>query len=228
MKNNIYISGDSFCFDRYSYTNNHDAIGWPAMLADKLNLNLTGEGFAGRGFWNVRLHLIEYLNSKNYDNTDLFILCHTNPDRLLHRSYARSLINIPYDAIPVPPNNKEIVEMYDKYIYEEEIHSWAMKRWLIELGTLLEGKPVIHLFCFPQTSMLAHIPTGFKLRGSLHYKAREIGIKNGFDYTKINQSELPNHFPVDTNIKIANDLANYYINEISISPNQTKYFDIDI
>ena len=230
---NIYVGGDSFCSDRYGPYG--AATGWPARLADKLNLILTGEGFPGRGFWNVRLNLIDYLKNNNYDNTDLFVFCHTSPDRLLSKNYSRAFIGIGYDpdpmstAHPPPPNNKEIVEMYDKYLYEQDIHDWAMKRWFSELNTILNGKPVVHMFCFQQSEKLSHSLNGFKLNSNLHIRARDIGINDNIaDYVSVPIGpEYPNHFPVSTNIKIADELANYYLNEISLNPTQTKYFDID-
>ena len=240
--NEIYIGGDSFCFERRNPDRmNHS---WPVILASKLNLKLNGTGFAGRGFWRTRLDLINYLKNNRKNNVDLFILCHTNPDRLISSEYASLLVsgestvcygyNGQYDKILVPHNNKEISEMYYKYMYESEIHNWAMKQWFAELNVILKDKNVIHLFCFDKTAILERREplNGHKMKisnhlmkNNLHDLAVNIGIERGHDPNDLN---LINHFPKDINLDIANMLMNYYLNEIIPNPGITKYFDFDI
>lgn len=231
--NNIYIGGDSFCFERNDSTKIKHS--WPVVLASKLNLKLKGTGFAGRGFWRTRLELLNYLKDNyNNNNTNLFVLCHTNPDRLISSEYASALVDAGYDKIPAPHNNKEITEMYYKYMYEPEIHNWAMKQWFLELNEILKDKNVIHLFCFEQTvwiekkaPLTGHkMSNHFRTKNNLHDLALAIGTERGHDYTI--DPKLINHFPEDINLKIADILANYYLNEIVPNPSLTKYFKFDI
>jgi hypothetical protein len=226
--NNIYIGGDSFCFDRFS------SDCWPNILSNKLNLNLTGMGFAGRGFWRTRIDLLRYLeDDDNRKNTDVFVLCHTDPDRMLSSDYARALVGVPIHvsniSLPyinkVPPNNEEITEMYYKYVYEPPIHTWAMERWFIEINEILLGKTVINLFCFHHSEIISEKLNGYKLNGPLMRRALNEGWNTATD---IFVKERLNHFSVNYNIKFANALADYYLNEIVPNPTQTKYFDIDM
>jgi len=218
---NIYIGGDSFCADRQDWVTT-----WPVILAKKLNLNLAGSGFAGKGFWSTRLDLIEYLKDEdNSKNTDLFVFCHTSEDRMLHTEYARDLVGVDWRGAPSNPfNNREVVEMYYKYLYDPEIHTWAMKQWFIELNEILANKTVIHMFCFESTASLSPILNGHKLYENLYLVAYNMdGLDNEDVYV-----ERFNHFTQSFNDKFANALANYYLTEVMQNPTQTKYFNIDI
>lgn len=215
--NNIYIGGDSFCADRQSWKTT-----WPVILANKLNLNLAGRGFAGKGFWPTRLDLIEYLKDEhNSKNTDLFVFCHTLQDRLLHTEYAKDLVGAWRD---VPPNNKEVAEMYYKYLYDPEVHMWAMKQWFLELNEILANKTVIHLFCFNPTVIISDRLNGHKFSENLYYMAYKM---DGLDNEDVFVERL-NHFTQSFNLRFANALANYYLTEVIQNPTQTKYFNIDI
>ena len=214
--NNIYIGGDSYCFHRGNDTH------WPYVLSNKLNLNLIGQGFPGRGFWRTRLNLIQYLKKEDsFKNTKLFVFCHTAPERMISSFYTRG----PGFALPEePPNNDEIAKVYYKYLYEPNIHTWAMKQWFLEINELLAGKSVIHVFCFPSSAILSDKLNGYKLKESLHHKAVQLDdLKN-----KNNTEERMNHFTKSFNVKFANALADYYFNKIVPNPTQTKYFDIDM
>ena len=214
--NNIYIGGDSFCADRHKVTT------WPVILANKLNLNLAGRGFAGRGFWPTRLDLIKYLKDKdNSKNTDLFVFCHTNQDRMLHTEYSKELIGVNQQT---PPNNKEIAEMYYKYLYDPEVHTWTMKQWFLELNEILANKTVIHMCCFGASAILSHRLNGYKLYENLYGIAYNM---DGLDNEDVFVERF-NHFTQSFNAKFANALANYYLTEVIQNPTQTKYFNIDI
>ena len=230
--NNIYIGGDSFCFDRSRFlTPNVMSKGWPQLLADNLNLNLTGQGFPGRGFWRTRLNLIQYIQDRsNFKNTKLFVFCHTGPDRMIHPEYAKALARTDANGATIhinstPYNNNEITETYYKYLYDQTVHNWAMERWFIELNELLAGPIVINLFCFESSENLSQRLNGYKLNGNLYGRAKVDGIDTEND---VFAERRLNHFSMDYNIRFANALANYYTNEILPNPMQTKYFDIDI
>lgn len=210
--NNIYIGGDSYCFHRAYDTH------WPYVLSNKLNLHLTGQGFPGLGFWRTRLDLLQYLKDENnLKKTKLFVFCHTSPDRMLSSRYAW----VPnFTLFDEPPNKNEVAEMYYKYLYEEKLHNWAMERWFIELNELLAEKTIIHLFCFSYAEKLSGRLNGYKLKESLHQK--EVRLDNNKNATE----KRINHFTESFNVKFANALADYYLNEIVPNPTQTKYFDI--
>jgi hypothetical protein len=212
--NKIYIGGDSYCFHRGYDTH------WPYVLSNKLNLNLTGQGFPGRGFWRTRLDLLQYLEDENnLKKTKLFVFCHTSPWRMLSSIYTW-LPN--FTLFDEPPNKHEVAKMYYKYLYEEQIHHWAMKQWFLEINELLAEKTVIHLFCFSSSAILSDRLNGYKLKESLHQK--EVRLDNNKNDTEKNI----NHFTESFNVKFANALADYYLNEIVPNPTQTKYFDIVI
>ena len=210
---NIYIGGGSYCYERNSNS-------WLHFFSNKLNAKTEGKGYPGRGFWNSRLHLIDYL--KTGTNTDLFVFCHTEPSRIISSTYSK--IKHTFDAdSKIPPNNKEIVEMYYKYLYEEDIHNWAMKSWFLELNQILSGKPVIHLFSSAPTFRLSEQLMGYKLKTDLFTHTLNSNTEAG--PRLLENAKIINHFTIDYNIKFGNALADYCIDEVLVNPTQTKYFD---
>lgn len=120
----IYIVGDSYCFDR----ENSDAH-WPAALAKLLNLSLEGKGFPGEGWWTSRTHLINYINSAKFIDTEYFIFCHTEHCRVLSNDFVTA----------------EVKDFWFKHIQVDEITSWYTQKWYLEINDLLRNKKIIHL-----------------------------------------------------------------------------------
>ena len=137
---NLYIAGDSYCFYREA-ADQH----WPAALAQGLNLTLSGAGFPGQGWWATRQHLINYAASDLFDETDLFVLCHTEPGRMLTSR-----------PIWATPDEEHVKEVYYKHIYSEDVAAWCVTQWYNELNQLLAGRRVVHLQCFehPEFALL--------------------------------------------------------------------------
>jgi hypothetical protein len=68
---NLCVVGDSFCVFRQDQTD------WPKALSTLLNLNLIGFGLPGESWWFIRQNFLKILNSKDFNNTELFVFCHT-------------------------------------------------------------------------------------------------------------------------------------------------------
>ena len=131
MKKNIFIAGDSFCFHRDD-ANMH----WPAYLARKLGLELQGEGYPGQGWWPTRKLLLQYQRSPEYNNTELFVFCHTDPKRFLSDQ-------------PIDWNDFEIIKkVYFTYLQSDAVSDWCVENWYQELNGIMANQQVLHLSCF--------------------------------------------------------------------------------
>lgn len=141
----IYIGGDSFCHHRKSGD-------WPAILADKLNLQLKGHGFPGESWWHTRQHLLQYLATKKSKSTEIFVFCHTDPYRFLT---GQTFFQNP-DALTIK-------NQYLKYFLDYDIGLWTTKHWYLELNELLKNQKVIHLQCFESTQPIFSLLSGRRI-----------------------------------------------------------------
>jgi hypothetical protein len=145
LKRKIFIAGDSYCY----YRTDPDAH-WPARLSHNLGLELRGSGFPGEGWWPVRKLLLNYMQSADFEQTDLFVFCHTQPNRAL-----TSNSNFYADL----EQNKKF---YLKYIQSDDVDSWTVSNWYKEVSTHLADKRVIHLPCFLHNEFLSQL-VGYRL-----------------------------------------------------------------
>jgi len=141
----IYIGGDSFCYYRKSGD-------WPAILANKLNLKLTGCGFPGDSWWHTRQHLLQYLATKKSIKTELFVFCHTDPYRFLTSQIFFQ-----------NPDALAIKNQYLKYFLDYDIGEWTTKHWYLELNELLKNRQVIHLQCFSSSQTIFPLLSGCRI-----------------------------------------------------------------
>jgi hypothetical protein len=141
----IYIGGDSFCYYR-------QANDWPGVLADKLNLQLTGRGFPGDSWWHTRQNLLQYLSTVESNSTELFVFCHTDPFRILTSQVLFK--NLEADNIK---------KNYFKYFVDYEISLWTVKHWYLELNQLLKNQKVIHFQCFSSSSEPFQLLSGIRV-----------------------------------------------------------------
>jgi hypothetical protein len=202
---NIYITGDSFCFWR-----ENPAYHWPLILANKLNLTLTGQGYPAKSWWYARQNLYEYKKSIDFNRTELFIFCHTEPLRILSTKITSCF---PEDI----PDEFHANEVYYKHIYDEDFHKWAMTKYFHELNDMLANRKVIHLFCFKESLKL-----GFNICN---------GYKNVVDLKSlmnkdINTEQSYNHFLPESNVQLADFLFDLYVTQIKNNIPQTKNFNI--
>jgi hypothetical protein len=111
----LYIVGDSYCF----YREDED-YHWPAIVAKKLNLQLQGIGFPGQGWWPVRKNLLDYVNSAYFDKTQYFVICHTQPERLLSSNPIFGVTS---------PESEHARKIWHTYIQTYDVSTWCMQHW---------------------------------------------------------------------------------------------------
>jgi len=207
---NIFICGDSFCFSRTN-PNTH----WPLLLANNLNMQLEGNGFPGFSWWPTRTEFLNYKKTTKFDNTDLFVFCHTDPNRFLSS-------NIPSLFLTDNATWGNVSKTYYKYLYEKEIAEWSMLQWFNELNTLLEDRKVIHLCSFTNTQIISNVLNGHKASTDLLTLSKISSFREGIKFEDIKEG---NHFTDNTNIRLANFLTDYFKNEM-VESQTTKYFNI--
>ena len=144
----LYIVGDSYCYHRED-----EDYHWPAILAKKLNLQLQGIGFPGQSWWPVRKHLLDYVNSAYFDKTQYFVICHTQPGRLLSS-------NPIFDSGSIEADNAK--KIWHTYIHTHDVSTWCLHHWFLEINKLLQEKNVIHIKCFEHDQESFSILKGLK------------------------------------------------------------------
>jgi hypothetical protein len=214
----IYISGDSFCAERT------EATDWPLRLANNLNMPLRGKGFPGRGWWPVRLALLDYINAPGFNQTEYFVFCHTSPSRILHPYLSISpnterIRDFNTNLLLPPGRVKTIKHVYYNYLYDEGVQRWAMSSWFKELNELLKNKKVFHICClndsFEESSVLQGNVFDIPLNTwcmetsnpGIVERARTTGI---FEQPKITSdwdSWTNNHMTTQRNVELADELT---------------------
>lgn len=208
----IYVGGDSFCYRR-----ENPATDWPLILANELELKLTGQGFSGSSWWPVRDDLLRYknLDKQKFDDTKIFVFCHTEVSRI-HNS------QLYYDD---PDKKEEIYNFYMKYIYDETFHRWSMLQWFNELNNIVADKNVIHLFCFRDTEILSSELNGIKFKPNLFALSRRLGVKPLKEWSDCNLN--PNHFSPYENTLLASFLSKFIRNN-PLDKCANNYFQIKL
>jgi len=193
--NKIYISGDSYC--KYRSAGNND---WPALLARLLDLDLQGQGYEGDSWWYTRVDLINYLESATAAETELFVICHTDPHRIL-TDRQRIVQNLSEEL-------DQVRRVYYKYIHTDSIHNWTTLQWYRELNQLLKDRRVVHLQCFDSTVAYFDQLVGLKFAYPLTNISRE---EPGAGPEKFMLDDRRNHFSTENNVKLANFIHSHYL-----------------
>lgn len=190
---NICVIGDSFCFNRTEETD------WPVKLSQLLNLNLTGAGYTGQSWWFIRNEFLNFLNSSQFNNTELFVFCHTEQNRIIGTNETIQH----FDREP----NKSIVKTHLTYLENKEFNNWCCKQWFKELNELLSNKKVIHIQNFDSTESFFSVLEGvrFATPNLMDISLRRVKTLNNFLH-----DTRHNHFEIDTNILLAEKLAFTY------------------
>jgi hypothetical protein len=146
-----FITGDSYCL----YRNNPEKH-WPARVAEKLKLELLGEGYAGQGWWESRLDFVDkFINNRDkyFDQTLVFIFVHTSPLR-------------PITAQKVHTDS-EAYKFYVRHYLDEDVNYWCTTNWYKEINEHTKGKIVIHLHAFETTTNIGKMLEGTTLMPTL-------------------------------------------------------------
>ena len=194
----IFVAGDSYCYYRT------DSEGhWPARLSRNLGLELRGAGFPGQGWWSVRKSLLEYIQTKDFNQTDLFVFCHTQPNR--------AITSNPNFYVDFEQNK----QFYLKYVQSDDVDSWAVSNWYTELVDCLRGKRVINLPSFAHNEFLS-ILSGLRLLTPL----LDISILSsggnlqdhywGGPAVKEKMNKFHNHFSTEENAKFGDFLTHIF------------------
>lgn len=185
----IYIGGDSFCFFRHD-ANRH----WPKRVAEDLGMSLRGVGYPGLSWWESRLHLLEYVNSKYFADTEYFVFCHTEPYRPLTKTRIPSL-----GLKNIDPDLEKVRETYYKYIHDDDITLWAQRQWFKEINDLLKDRKVLHLPCFDWTLKNFNVLQGEKFTEILY----DLSIQDSKTNDFIDNEKTCNHFSDAGNMQLA-------------------------
>lgn len=215
MEDLIYITGDSFCAHRDS---------WPKMLADKLGLDLVGQGYSGYGWWPSCQDFVSKFDLQNSmqadgwsNRTKVFIFCHTD----IHRPLTSNRAWVGGGGGPGYPS---LMDYHLKYISDPAADTWCAERWYKQIGEVIErsgpdNKTVIHLNCFNSNQHLRKFLKGKVFETPLIDVAmRGAGGDPSVKITKDVQEKIndaPNHLCGDYNEKFAQFLYDNLDNNVT-------------
>lgn len=190
----LLVFGDSFCANRQNFTD------WPNYLAKQLNLRLTGQGFSGASWWEIRKSFLQILRD-DFENIELIVFCHAWPHRI---------IGVDKTVNHHDPANAKIVKTYLTHFSNDEFDHWCCQQWFKELNSLVTGKKIIHIQNFQETKKYFHSLQGIRLETPtlIELSMAEIGSK----YTTVLVNDCrSNHFSAESNLKLGNFLAKVYV-----------------
>jgi hypothetical protein len=188
---NIIVVGDSFCANQHM---------WPAELAKYLGLNLVGQGIGGASWWPSRQFLIS-LPQTTIDNTEVMVFAHTNSGRI--PTLNNKLVSFDHSVEPQSEIEKA-VNLYYKYISDQQFMDWAQQQWLLEIAQQWGHKKLCHLHCFPWTTDYQNLMAGLVVQPNLSaISLNEISAKKFdlFDDCRLN------HLNQHNNKALAQELA---------------------
>lgn len=194
----LYVVGDSFCAYRSDATSH-----WPAALAKLCNLELKGIGVPGSSWWATRDNLLNYKSSHDFDNTDLFIFCHTEPHRIV------TGLDTTHSHLP-----DKLKELWYKYAHNNEFYKWTVHQWFLELNSLVPAEKTIHVQGFQSSLDLTYLLKGVKITTPLESLSLS-GLDRSAWADQMHDTRH-NHFEPADNLKLANILYSIYKNRDSI------------
>lgn len=190
---NVCVLGDSFCFHREQETD------WPVKLSKLINLNLTGEGLLGQSWWFIRTKFIKYINSPEFNDTELFVFCHTEPNRIIGTT--ETIMHDNWEP------NLSIVKTHLMYLENKQFNDWCCQQWFKELNVLLSNKKVIHLQNFNSTRSFFNLLDGVKFASP---SLMDVSIKTLHTLDEFLYDQRHNHFESDKNVLLAERLSFVY------------------
>lgn len=185
---NIFIIGDSFCAYRTDVSKH-----WPAKLAELCNLKLLGAGYEGHSWWTIRKNLLKFLESKDFQSTELFVFCHSEPNRIIGN-----------DDFKI---DSQVEKIYLTYLENKDFNHWCMTQWFKELNDILDGKNVVHIQGFNTTKRYFSMLNGLKVITPLMNLSLE---EPGYKFESFMNDARNNHFSDSNNMKLADVLFEFY------------------
>jgi len=124
----IVIFGDSFANYDFNKKTEISHLTWASALSSNLNIPVINFGVSGTGMNYHMVKFLEYINSENYDNTDIIIWVTSHEQRI----HTTSMPNPHLGSFHNFPTGK-IVNMFSddsKWINENGKHAlWAMENY---------------------------------------------------------------------------------------------------
>jgi hypothetical protein len=212
----IIILGDSFCGSRYEVEH------WPNIVANSLSKKTNepqsifarGQGFPGASWWSPRKLLLDELKKSI---PEVLIFCHTDAFRLPHNldwgiNYAsaiRKVVQLPFSHdTNMPEKFSSAAQLYFEELIVGDFHEWAQLQWFLELDRIIEQNKeitrVVHLHCFENNYIFKQGVTCTTPLLSL--TIFEEKLKRGEMNAKPDMQ--PNHFSIEDNQKLANEILN--------------------
>lgn len=192
---NLIVVGDSFC---------SAADKWPKQLADLLNLNLYCYGHPGSSWWTARNYLLT-LDNSIINNCEVVVACHTNAGRI--PTLNNEILNL--QSITDPIKKLEIekaIKLYKVYIENNDFLNWCQTKWFLEFSNMFAHSKQINLHCFPYSYSNRQYLTGCNLFPSLiEISLGELDV-NLNNMTTIQNDVRGNHFSIENNSNLANEL----------------------
>ena len=194
---NIIVVGDSF---------SSNPIGWPTTLATELNLNLICYGVGGQPWWSAR-NFITKLATDTVDNAEFIVFAHTNAERIPTSNEEIGQI----DHSKQPESEIELaIQLYYKYIHEQDFVTWAHQQWFTEISRLWGHKKLCHLHCFPWSLSYSNLLVGLNVTTNL--TALSLNELGATEFRLVGDQRV-NHFNTHNNqqlgLQVANLLKNY-------------------
>ena len=184
------------------------------ILANLLDRELLGKGYAGQTWWTCREKLLEFKQSPLFDQVDLFVICHTEPNRVIG--------NIPHFQFmdDKDAGMRDFRRHYMDLIYNKDFNEWCAKNWMQELNHILQDKKVIHIPGFENLFPFLSLLDGFVIKPSL----TEISLQEpGYnDREKLNYDARANHLSKENNQWLAHELYKICTDATSIDDKLDK------
>jgi hypothetical protein len=174
FKKNIVFVGDSYCSSACTSLNydtniadsigqqrdNHpDHISWLDHVAERLNLNLYGFGYAGRSWYYSRVKFFEYLldDPSWAEQIEFLVFCHTENSRYntANGDIHNGLMIPEYRRMPgnPPSGPKEILATALQYWFTDLLdypyQDWAQQQWFYEIARTFGHIKQIHFNNYP-------------------------------------------------------------------------------
>lgn len=188
---NLIVAGDSFC---------SDPSGWPRVLANELDLNLICHGSGGQPWWNVR-NFITQLTPATIDCAEFIVFAHTNAERI--PTLNEQIGQIDHSRRP-ETETESAIQLYYKYIHEQEFISWAQQQWFREIARVWGHKKLCHLHCFPWTLSNSDLLSGLNITTNL--TALSLNELAATEFRLVGDQRV-NHFNPHNNHELGSQLA---------------------